>query len=184
MLPTAANADVAELLRQDSDWRLPPLWRSEFRQVLLKVVRAEATGGWAPGSCAGHRYGLLHVRRRIRRTGTAAQLHAADLRSQVAAAFSGSCQETRPIGSAPQRHHRAIQDCTRLHRFLEHPIHSRALGPPPAHRHPTAKLAGLAPLAGGPLSPPRSPPAPPPARGTGDLPQGIQASLDNPQASH
>jgi hypothetical protein len=111
-------------------------------------------------------------------------LHAADLRSQVAAAFSGSCQETRPIGSAPQRHHRAIQDCTRLHRFLEHPIHSRALGPPPAHRHPTAKLAGLAPLAGGPLSPPRSPPAPPPARGTGDLPQGIQASLDNPQASH
>jgi predicted nucleic acid-binding protein len=111
MLPTAANADVAELLRQDSDWRLPPLWRSEFRQVLLKVVRAEATGRWAPGSCAGHRYGLLHVRRRIRRTGTAAQLHAADLRSQVAAAFSGSCQKTRPIGSAPQRHHRAIQDC-------------------------------------------------------------------------
>jgi len=41
MLPTAANADVAELLRQDSDWRLPPLWRSEFRQVLLKVVRAD-----------------------------------------------------------------------------------------------------------------------------------------------
>jgi predicted nucleic acid-binding protein len=40
MLPTAANADVAELLRQDSDWRLPPLWRSAFRQVLLKVVRA------------------------------------------------------------------------------------------------------------------------------------------------
>jgi len=31
MLPTAANAEVAELLRQDHDWRLPPLWRSEFR---------------------------------------------------------------------------------------------------------------------------------------------------------
>ena len=41
MLPTAANADVAELLQQDSDWRLPPLWRSEFRQVLLKVARAD-----------------------------------------------------------------------------------------------------------------------------------------------
>ena len=41
MLPTAANADVAELLRHDSDWLLPPLWRSEFRQVLLKVVRAD-----------------------------------------------------------------------------------------------------------------------------------------------
>ncbi len=41
MLPTAANPEVAELLRQDSDWRLPPLWRSEFRQVLLKYVRAE-----------------------------------------------------------------------------------------------------------------------------------------------
>ena len=40
MLPTAANAEVAALLRQDSDWRLPPLWRSEFRQVLLKYVRA------------------------------------------------------------------------------------------------------------------------------------------------
>ena len=41
MLPTAANAEVAELLRQDPDWRLPPLWRSEFRQVLLKYVRAD-----------------------------------------------------------------------------------------------------------------------------------------------
>jgi len=41
MLPTVANAEVAELLRQDSDWRLPPLWRSEFRQVLLKYVRAD-----------------------------------------------------------------------------------------------------------------------------------------------
>ena len=41
MLPTAANAEVAALLRQDPDWRLPPLWRSEFRQVLLKYVRAE-----------------------------------------------------------------------------------------------------------------------------------------------
>ncbi|MEA5416989.1 type II toxin-antitoxin system VapC family toxin [Synechococcus sp. BA-132 BA5] len=41
MLPTAANPEVAELLRQDPDWRLPPLWRSEFRQVLLKYVRAE-----------------------------------------------------------------------------------------------------------------------------------------------
>ena len=41
MLPTAANAEVAVLLRQDPDWRLPPLWRSEFRQVLLKYVRSD-----------------------------------------------------------------------------------------------------------------------------------------------
>ena len=41
LLPTVANAEVAELLRQDSDWRLPPLWRSEFRQVLLKYVRVD-----------------------------------------------------------------------------------------------------------------------------------------------
>ncbi|MCP9894947.1 type II toxin-antitoxin system VapC family toxin [Vulcanococcus limneticus Candia 3F8] len=41
MLPTAASADVAELLRQDPDWRVPPLWRSEFRHVLLKYVRTE-----------------------------------------------------------------------------------------------------------------------------------------------
>jgi hypothetical protein len=60
MLATAANADVAALLRQDPDRRLPHLWQSAFRQVLLKVVRSEATGGWAPGSWAGHRYGLLH----------------------------------------------------------------------------------------------------------------------------
>ncbi len=41
MLPTAASAAVAALLRQDPDWRVPPLWRSEFRHVLLKYVRAE-----------------------------------------------------------------------------------------------------------------------------------------------
>jgi predicted nucleic acid-binding protein len=41
MLPTAVNAEVAALLRQYPDWRLPPLWRSEFRQVLLKYVRAD-----------------------------------------------------------------------------------------------------------------------------------------------
>ena len=40
MLPTAENAGVIGLFRQDPDWRLPPLWRSEFRHVLLKVVRA------------------------------------------------------------------------------------------------------------------------------------------------
>ena len=41
MLSTVANAEVAALLRQDSDWRLPALWQSEFRQVLLKDVRAD-----------------------------------------------------------------------------------------------------------------------------------------------
>ena len=41
MLPTAANAEVAMVLRQDPNWRLPPLWRSEFRQVLLKYVRSD-----------------------------------------------------------------------------------------------------------------------------------------------
>lgn len=40
MLPTAENAVVVSLFRQDPDWRLPPLWRSEFRHVLLKYVRA------------------------------------------------------------------------------------------------------------------------------------------------
>jgi len=40
MLPTAENAGVISLFRQDPDWRLPPLWRSEFRHVLLKFVRA------------------------------------------------------------------------------------------------------------------------------------------------
>jgi hypothetical protein len=40
-LTTVVDTNVVELLRQDSDWRLPPLWRSEFRQVLLKVVRAD-----------------------------------------------------------------------------------------------------------------------------------------------
>jgi len=40
MLPTAENAGVIGLFRQDPDWRLPPLWRSEFRHVLLKYVRA------------------------------------------------------------------------------------------------------------------------------------------------
>ena len=40
MLPTAENAGVTGLFRQDPDWHLPPLWRSEFRHGLLKVVRA------------------------------------------------------------------------------------------------------------------------------------------------
>jgi len=40
MLPTAENAGVIGLFRQDPDWRLPPQWRSEFRHVLLKYVRA------------------------------------------------------------------------------------------------------------------------------------------------
>ena len=40
MLPTAENAGVIGLFRQDPDWRLPPLWRSEFRHVLLKYVRS------------------------------------------------------------------------------------------------------------------------------------------------
>lgn len=40
ILPTAENAGVIGLFRLDPDWRLPPLWRSEFRHVLLKYVRA------------------------------------------------------------------------------------------------------------------------------------------------
>jgi hypothetical protein len=40
MLPSAENEAVVTLFRLDPDWRLPPLWRSEFRHVLLKVVRA------------------------------------------------------------------------------------------------------------------------------------------------
>lgn len=40
MLPTAENAGVISLFRLDPDWRLPPLWRSEFRHFPLKYVRA------------------------------------------------------------------------------------------------------------------------------------------------
>lgn len=40
MLPTVENAGVVSLFQLDPDWRLPPLWRSEFRHVLLKVVDA------------------------------------------------------------------------------------------------------------------------------------------------
>lgn len=41
MLPSASSLDLAVQLRRDQDWRVPPLWRSEFRHVLLKHVRVE-----------------------------------------------------------------------------------------------------------------------------------------------
>lgn len=41
MLPTASSLTVAAQFRRDPEWRVPPLWRSEFRHVLLKHVRAD-----------------------------------------------------------------------------------------------------------------------------------------------
>ena len=41
LLPSASSLDLEALLRRDQDWRVPPLWRSEFRHVLLKHVRAD-----------------------------------------------------------------------------------------------------------------------------------------------
>ena len=41
LLPSASSLDLESLLRRDQDWRVPPLWRSEFRHVLLKHVRAD-----------------------------------------------------------------------------------------------------------------------------------------------
>jgi predicted nucleic acid-binding protein len=40
-LPSASSLDLEAQLRRDEDWRVPPLWRSEFRHVLLKHVRAD-----------------------------------------------------------------------------------------------------------------------------------------------
>jgi predicted nucleic acid-binding protein len=40
MLRTAVNPVVADCFVRDPDWRLPCLWRSEFRHVLLKHVRS------------------------------------------------------------------------------------------------------------------------------------------------
>lgn len=41
LLPSVSSLDLEEQLRLDEDWRVPPLWRSEFRHVLLKHVRAD-----------------------------------------------------------------------------------------------------------------------------------------------
>jgi len=41
MLSTFENSVVFALFRQDPDWRVPALWRSEFRHVSLKYVRSE-----------------------------------------------------------------------------------------------------------------------------------------------
>ena len=41
ILPTIENSVVSALFLLDPDWRLPALWRSEFRHVLLKYVRSE-----------------------------------------------------------------------------------------------------------------------------------------------
>ena len=40
-LPSASSLDLEVQLRRDEDWRVPPLWRSECRHVLLKHVRAD-----------------------------------------------------------------------------------------------------------------------------------------------
>ena len=40
MLRTDQNPVVADCFVRDCDWQLPVLWRSEFRHVLLKYVRA------------------------------------------------------------------------------------------------------------------------------------------------
>ena len=40
MLPAASNPLVVMQFRHDPDWRVPPLWRSEFRHVLLKYARS------------------------------------------------------------------------------------------------------------------------------------------------
>jgi predicted nucleic acid-binding protein len=40
MLKTEQNPVVADCFVRDCDWQLPVLWRSEFRHVLLKYVRA------------------------------------------------------------------------------------------------------------------------------------------------
>jgi len=41
LLPSASSLDLEAQLRRDEDWSVPPLWRSEFRHVLLKHVRAD-----------------------------------------------------------------------------------------------------------------------------------------------
>lgn len=41
MLPTASSLELEDQMRLDPDWRVPRLWRSEFRHVLLKYVRAD-----------------------------------------------------------------------------------------------------------------------------------------------
>ena len=41
MLPTVSSFDLENRLLRDLDWKVPPLWRSEFRHVLLKHVRAD-----------------------------------------------------------------------------------------------------------------------------------------------
>jgi predicted nucleic acid-binding protein len=40
MLRRAENPDVSNFFAHDPDWRVPSLWRSEFRHVLLKHVRS------------------------------------------------------------------------------------------------------------------------------------------------
>ena len=41
LLPSVSSLDLEEQLRLDEDWRVPPLWRSEFLHVFLKHVRAD-----------------------------------------------------------------------------------------------------------------------------------------------
>jgi predicted nucleic acid-binding protein len=40
LLRRAENPDVTNFFARDPDWRVPSLWRSEFRHVLLKHVRS------------------------------------------------------------------------------------------------------------------------------------------------
>jgi predicted nucleic acid-binding protein len=40
-LPARQSTRVIWWWERDRDWRLPPLWQSEFRHVLLKYIRAD-----------------------------------------------------------------------------------------------------------------------------------------------
>ncbi len=89
-LPGARTAAAERLVKKDSDWNAPLLWRSEFRNVLAGCLRRgrPQAGDGAPdhewdrgadarpgvlrplraGACPRRRVGLLRVRLRVRRS--------------------------------------------------------------------------------------------------------------------